>query len=106
MKKILIFYGSYGGGHLSAARSIKEYIEGINNVGTSGTNNIKVSSLINILTTKFSNEINYIIFNSINGYSSDIQTITMEYDLSESKNLDRIPEFLTLSVDDISITIK
>lgn len=27
MKKILIFYGSYGGGHLSAARSIKDYIE-------------------------------------------------------------------------------
>lgn len=27
MRKILIFYGSYGGGHLSAARSIKENIE-------------------------------------------------------------------------------
>lgn len=27
MKKILIFYGSYGGGHLSAAKSIREYIE-------------------------------------------------------------------------------
>jgi len=27
MKKVIIFYGSYGGGHLSAARSIKEYIE-------------------------------------------------------------------------------
>ena len=27
MKKIMIFYGSYGGGHLSAARSIKEYID-------------------------------------------------------------------------------
>ena len=27
MKKIIIFYGSYGGGHLSAARAIKEYIE-------------------------------------------------------------------------------
>lgn len=27
MNKILIFYGSYGGGHLSASRSIKEYIE-------------------------------------------------------------------------------
>ena len=27
MKKIMIFYASYGGGHLSAARSIKEYIE-------------------------------------------------------------------------------
>ena len=27
MKKIMIFYGSYGGGHLSAARYIREYIE-------------------------------------------------------------------------------
>lgn len=27
MKKVMIFYASYGGGHLSAARSIKEYIE-------------------------------------------------------------------------------
>lgn len=27
MKKILIFYGSYGGGHLSAARSIENYIK-------------------------------------------------------------------------------
>ena len=27
MKKILIFYGSYGGGHLSAAKSIRDYIE-------------------------------------------------------------------------------
>lgn len=27
MKKVIIFYASYGGGHLSAARSIKEYIE-------------------------------------------------------------------------------
>lgn len=26
MNKIIIFYGSYGGGHLSAARSIKEYL--------------------------------------------------------------------------------
>lgn len=86
--------------------TIKEYIEGINNVGTSGVNDIKVSSLISILTSTYSNEINYIIFESINGYSSDIQTITMEYDLSESINIDKIPEFLTLSVNDISITIK
>ena len=27
MKKVLIFYGSYGGGHLSAAKSIKEQID-------------------------------------------------------------------------------
>lgn len=86
--------------------TIKEYIEGINNVGNSGVNDIKISNLLKILLNTYSNEIDYIIFNSINGYSSDIQTITMEYDLSESKNIDRIPEFLTLSVDDIAITIK
>lgn len=27
MKKVLIFYGSYGGGHLAAAKSIKQYLE-------------------------------------------------------------------------------
>ena len=27
MKKILIFYASYGGGHLNAAKSIKEYFD-------------------------------------------------------------------------------
>ena len=27
MKKILIFYASFGGGHLSAAKSIKTYLE-------------------------------------------------------------------------------
>ncbi|MBR3153267.1 MAG: glycosyltransferase [Clostridia bacterium] len=27
MKKVLIFYGTYGGGHLAAARSIKEFID-------------------------------------------------------------------------------
>lgn len=27
MKKILIFYASYGGGHLSAAKSIQKYLE-------------------------------------------------------------------------------
>ena len=27
MKKVLVFYAMYGGGHLSAARSITQYIE-------------------------------------------------------------------------------
>ena len=27
MKKVIIFYASYGGGHLSAAKSILQYIE-------------------------------------------------------------------------------
>lgn len=54
MKKILIFYGSYGGGHISAARNIKEYFE-------TNYNDCKISmidcveytnKLINRLTTK------------------------------------------------------
>ena len=35
MRKVLIFYGSYGGGHLSAAKSIKTYLE-------SNYNNIEI----------------------------------------------------------------
>ena len=27
MKKVIIFYASYGGGHLSAAKSIKQYMD-------------------------------------------------------------------------------
>lgn len=34
MKKILIFYASYGGGHLNAAKSIKEYLDTNNNCQT------------------------------------------------------------------------
>lgn len=34
MKKILIFYASYGGGHLNAAKSIKEYLDNNNNYQT------------------------------------------------------------------------
>ena len=54
MKRILIFYGSYGGGHLSAARSIKEYIE--NNYKDSELLMVDcmeyISKTINKVTTK------------------------------------------------------
>lgn len=54
MKKILIFYGSYGGGHLSAAKSIKEYIE--NNYNNTQIQMIDcveyVNKAINKVTTK------------------------------------------------------
>ena len=54
MKKIIIFYGSYGGGHLSAARSIKEYIE--NNYNDIEIQMIDcmeyISKTINKVTTK------------------------------------------------------
>ena len=54
MKKILIFYGSYGGGHLSAAKSIKEYIEkNYNDTDVVMLDCIEyVNKIINKLTTK------------------------------------------------------
>ena len=54
MKKVLIFYGSYGGGHLSAARSIKEYID--QNYKDSETMLVDcieyINKVLNKLTTK------------------------------------------------------
>lgn len=54
MKKILIFYGSYGGGHLSAAKSIRDYIE--KNYSDSQVDLVDcveyVNKLFNKLTTK------------------------------------------------------
>lgn len=45
MKKILIFYASYGGGHLNAAKSIKEYID--NNYNKCDTELIDCMKYIN-----------------------------------------------------------
>lgn len=52
MKKILIFYGSYGAGHLSAARSIKEYID--NNYKDTHTEIVDCIEYINKLLNKVS----------------------------------------------------
>ena len=54
MKKIVIFYGSYGGGHLSAARSIKEYIDNnYTNVETCMVDCIEyINKALNKVTTK------------------------------------------------------
>ncbi len=59
MKKILIFYGSYGGGHLSAARNIKEYIDThYTNTETCMVDCIEyINKALNIVTTKAYSEI-------------------------------------------------
>lgn len=58
MKKVLIFYASYGGGHLSAARSIKEYIEeNYLDVETNLIDCVKyVNKSLNTITTTAYNE--------------------------------------------------
>lgn len=54
MKKIIIFYASYGGGHLSAARSIKEYLqENYSNIEVELIDCIKyINKILNSVTTK------------------------------------------------------
>lgn len=58
MKKILIFYASYGGGHLSAAKSINEYIQkNYSNVATELIDCMKYVSIpIEKITTTAYNE--------------------------------------------------
>ena len=58
MKKIMIFYGSYGGGHLSAAKAIKEHIEtNYNNVEIQMIDCVEyVNKTLNKVTTKAYND--------------------------------------------------
>lgn len=59
MKKVLIFYGSYGAGHLSAARSIKECIDtNYENVETKMVDCIEyINKLLNKISTKTYDEL-------------------------------------------------
>lgn len=53
MKKILIFYASYGGGHLSAAKSIQKYlIENYTDVDTEIIDCVEyINKILNKVTT-------------------------------------------------------
>ena len=58
MKKILIFYASYGGGHLSAAKSIQECLEtSYTNIQIEVIDCIKyINRMLNKVTTGAYNE--------------------------------------------------
>lgn len=85
----------------SIKRFIKKYIESINGVNT-GINQIHISSLIAELHNNYP-QINYIVFKSINDYPTSIQTIQIK-DTSDMVKSTIIPEFLTISENDIMIT--
>ena len=86
--------------------TIKEYIEKANKISENeGVNAIKFSELMHELHTTYANIINYVVIYSINGYDGNVQTITMNLDLSSDQNMYIIPEFLTINVEDIKITI-
>ena len=50
-------------------------------------------------------QIDYIVMGSINGYGTDTQTIIMDKDLNAKENLHLLPEFLTIDIKDIEITV-
>lgn len=88
--------------------TIKTYIESISDTDDttpSSINKVNMSNLIKKLHDTYPNEIDYIIFNSFNGYDSSYQNIDMVMDLTLPENSRCIPEFLTLSMEDIKITI-
>lgn len=85
---------------------IKNYIETINNKGSNG---IYVSNLIRYIEENFSGSIEYLKFVSINEYDSSVQIIENKtVDILAMTKEDRknfVPEYLTISTNDISIEI-
>ena len=84
---------------------IKEYFESINNEVNEG---IFISNLIQQLENTFS-QIRYLKFESINGYTSDIQSIeNTTVDISSLEKEERImfvPEYLNIELEDITIDL-
>lgn len=84
---------------------IKKYIENIN---SSGTNNIYISNLIKAIENNFS-DIKYLNFIKINDYDSTIQSIennTVDINLlTKEERINYIPEYLTISDEDIIIEL-
>jgi len=82
---------------------IKDYFEKINKLA-SGANQAFVSSLSQKLHNTFSDQIEYAIFYSVNGYESKYQVIKMLTPMDESPLPDFVPEYLTLKTSDVKIT--
>ena len=84
---------------------IKDYFEDINKENNEG---IFISNLIQQLENTFS-YLRYVIFESINGYDTLVQTIennTMDINtLSKQDRIIFVPEYLNIEEDDIEITL-
>jgi hypothetical protein len=82
---------------------IKEFFEKINKL-SSGTNQAFISLLSQKLHNNYSDQIEYAIFYSINGYDSKYQVIRMINDMDDSPNPDFVPEYLTMKTSDVKLT--
>ena len=86
---------------------IKSYVEKINDPYTeSGLNEIHVSILVHELHTQFDSQIKYIEFVSINGYDTSVQTIQTLRKIDENSDPTTVPEYLTMSTDEVKITVR
>lgn len=87
--------------------TIKEYIESCNDSSSTsnGVNDVRLSALVSLLHTTYPDQIRYIVVSSLNGYGPEVQTIIMGLDLTLADNMYTIPEFLTVNVDDIKVTV-
>lgn len=86
--------------------NIKEYVEKANTIDENdGVNTIKFSELMHELHANFPDIISYIVIYSINGYDGNVQTISMNVDLNAGENIYLVPEFLTINLEDIRVTI-
>ena len=83
---------------------IKNFIEDLNSSVQSGSNQAYISVLDQKLHNTFTDQIKYAIFYSINGYDSKYQVIEAEKDVNDNELLNYVPEYLTISADDIIIT--
>lgn len=84
-------------------RYIKEFFEKINRLN-SGTNSVKISLLDQGIHNTFKDQVEYVIFSSINGYDAKYQTIRMLNDMDKSPLPDFVPEYLTLKTSDVVLT--
>ena len=82
---------------------IKNFIEELNKL-TTGSNQAYISVLNQKLHNTFADQIKYAIFYSINDYDSKYQVIESNPDMSDNALVNYIPEYLTISTDNIHIT--
>lgn len=80
----------------------KKYIESVNNIDE-GQNEFHLSVLMQKLHEEY-DQIEYILFESINGYESGYQTLGTEIKINEVTEPDVIPEYLSIHVSDVVVT--
>lgn len=101
--KVKFYAGIDQSAYLSELRSyIKNFVENLNTI-TEGTNKIEVSVLLHNIHTEFEEQIEYVIFEKFNDYDAGVQVIEISGIVEDETTPETVPEYITLSQDDITI---